>query len=29
MYNKVDYDFTNVVVSQYLGHVLNSAHGEQ
>ena len=29
MYNKVDYDFTNFVVSQCLGHVLNSAHEEQ
>ena len=25
MYNKVDYDFTNFVVSQCLGHVSNSA----
>ena len=29
MYNKVDYDFTNFVVSQSLGHVSNSAHKEQ
>ena len=29
MYNKVDYDFTNFVVSQCLGHVSNSAHEEQ
>ena len=29
MYNKVDYDFTNFVVSQCLGHILNSAHEEQ
>ena len=27
--NKVDYDFTNYVVSQCLGHVSNSAHEEQ
>ena len=26
---KVDYDFTNFVVSQCLGHVSNSAHEEQ
>ena len=29
MYNKVDYIFTNFVVSQCLGHVANSAHEEQ
>ena len=29
MYNKVDYDFTNSVVSQCLGHVSNSPHKEQ
>ena len=29
MYNKVDYDFTNFVASQCLGHVSNSAHEEQ
>ena len=29
MYNKVDYDFTNFGVSQYLCHVSNSAHEEQ
>ena len=29
MYNKVDYDFTKFVVSQFLGHVSNSAHEEQ
>ena len=29
MYNKVDYDFTNFVVSQCLGYVSNSAHEEQ
>ena len=29
MYNKVDYDFTNFVVSQYLGHVSNYVHEEQ
>ena len=29
MYNKVDYEFTNFVVSQCLGHVSNSAHEEQ
>ena len=29
MYNKVDYDFTNFVLSQCLGHVSNSAHREQ
>ena len=29
MYNKVDYDFTNFVVSWCLGHVSNSAHEEQ
>ena len=29
MYHKVDYDFTNFVVSQCLGHVSNSAHEEQ
>ena len=29
MYNKVDYDFANFVVSQCLGHVSNSAHEEQ
>ena len=29
MYNKIDNDFTNCVVSQCLGHVSNSAHQEQ
>ena len=29
MYNKVDYDFTNFVVSRCLGHVSNSANEEQ
>ena len=29
MYNKVDCDFTNFVVSQCLGHVSNFAHEEQ
>ena len=29
MYNKVNYDFTNFVVSQCLGHVSNSAQEEQ
>ena len=29
MYNKVDYGFTNFIVSQCLGHVSNSAHKEQ
>ena len=29
MYNKVDYDFTNFVVSQHLVHVSNSAHKKQ
>ena len=29
MYNKVDYDVTNFVVSQCLGHVSNSEHEEQ
>ena len=29
MYNKVDYDFTNFVVSQCLQHVSNSVHDEQ
>ena len=29
MYNKVDYDFTNFVVSQPLQHVSNSVHEEQ
>ena len=29
MYNKVDYDFTNFVVSQGLQHVSNSVHEEQ
>ena len=29
MYNKVDYDFTNSVVSQYLQHVSNFVHEEQ
>ena len=29
MYNKVDYDFANFVVSQYLQHVSNSVHEEQ
>ena len=29
MYNQVDYDFTNFVVLQCLGHVLTSAHEEQ
>ena len=29
MYNKVDYDFTSFVVSQYLGHVSNSANEDQ
>ena len=29
MYNKVDYDFINFVVSWCLGHVSNSAHEEQ
>ena len=29
MYNKVDYDFTNFVVSQCLQHVSNSVHEEQ
>ena len=29
LYNNVDYDFTNFVVSQCLGHVSNSAHEEQ
>ena len=29
MYNKVDYDFTNFVVSQCLQHVANSVHDEQ
>ena len=28
-YNKVDYDFSSFVVSQYLGHVANSANEEQ
>ena len=28
MYNKIDYDFTDFVVSQCLGHVSNSAHEE-
>ena len=29
MYNKVDYDFTNFVVSQCLGHVSKSANEDQ
>ena len=29
MYNKVDYDFTNFVVSWCLGHVSNSANEDQ
>ena len=29
MYNKVDYDFTNFVISQCLQHVSNSVHEEQ
>ena len=29
MYNKLDYDFTNFVVSQCLGHVSNSGNAEQ
>ena len=29
MYKKVDYDFTNFVVSQCLGHISNSVHEEQ
>ena len=29
MYNKVDYDFTNFVVSRCLQHVSNSVHDEQ
>ena len=29
MYNKVDYDFTNFVVSQCLQHVSNSVHEQQ
>ena len=29
MHNKVDYDLTNFVVSQCLGHVSNSAHEKQ
>ena len=29
MYNKVDYDFTNFVVSQCLKHISNSVHDEQ
>ena len=29
MHNKVDYDFTNFVVSQCLQHVANSVHDEQ
>ena len=29
MYNKVDYDFTNFIVSQCLQHVSNSGHDEQ
>ena len=29
MYNKVEYDFTNFVVGQCLGHILNSAYEEQ
>ena len=29
MYNKVDYDFTNFVLSQCLGHISNSAHEDQ
>ena len=29
MYNKVDYDFTNFVVSQCLQHVSNSVHEEE
>ena len=29
MYNKVDYDFTNFVVSQCLQHASNSVHDEQ
>ena len=29
MYNKVDYDITNFVVSECLGHVSNSAHEAQ
>ena len=29
IYNKVDYDLTNSVVSQCLEHVSNSAHEEQ
>ena len=29
MYNKLDYDFTNFVVSQCLQHVSNSVHEEQ
>ena len=28
-YNKVDYDFTSFVVSQWLGHVSNSGNEEQ
>ena len=29
MYNKLDYDFTNFIVSQSLQHVSNSVHEEQ
>ena len=29
MYNKVDYDFTNFIVSQCLQHVSNSLHDKQ
>ena len=29
MYNKVDYDLTNLVVPQCSGHVSNPAHEEQ
>ena len=29
MYNKLDYDFTSLVVSQCLGHVSNSGNAEQ
>ena len=29
MYNKVDYDFTNFIVSWCVGHVLNSANEDQ
>ena len=29
MYNKVDYDFSSFVISQYLGHVANSTNEDQ